>query len=760
MGIPLRLLIVEDSEDDALLLLRHLRDGDFEPAHQRVDTAETMDAALRDETWDLVLCDYRLPSFSGPKALELFQEYDIDIPFIVVSGTIGEEMAADLIKAGAHDLILKDRPVRLVPSIKRELADAEARREHKRVAAEKREQDERIRLILGTADDGIIAIDERGIIESFNPAAETIFGHSPEDVLGKNVKMLMPPPHSDQHDDYIASYLRSGDAKVIGIGREVEGLRADGAIFPLELRVSHLRIGDKSEFIGFVRDITERRQTVDALRESERRFRDFAESASDWFWEMGPDLRFSYISERIFAVTGIRPKEIVGTLRTSLVHPSASPEETVKWEAHEADLEARRSFKNFEYSYETADGKDLYVRVSGTPVFDQDGTFLGYRGTGTDVTEQRQTESQYRQMQKMEAVGQLTGGIAHDFNNLLTIVLGNAGILQRRIQNDEKLSNLVKAIISASQRGSDLTRRLLAFSHSQDLDNSVFNVNELISGMDDLLHRSLSENIDIQIEAEDELWPIEADFSQLENALLNLAINARDAMPAGGELNISTKNVSITKENAATDSGPASGDHVKISIGDTGCGMDDETRKRVFEPFFTTKEVGKGTGLGLSMVYGFMQQSGAHIEIESEVNLGTSIHLYFPKAGIETVLGDIKKVISGEVPMGSETILFVEDDAEVRRTGVRILSELGYRLIEAENGPKALEILEANADIDLLFTDIVMPGGMTGVELAQKASEKYPNLKVMFASGYADEVLEEHELSRSELSTAEQNQSK
>ena len=367
------------------------------------------------------------------------------------------------------------------------------------------------------------------------------------------------------------------------------------------------------------------------------------------------------------------------------------------------------------------------------PVFDARGEPTGVGLVVTDVTEQKKIEAQLAQAQRIESLGQLTGGIAHDFNNLLTSILLNADVLASVL--DDKLRPLAEAVRTAAERGADLTRRLLAFGRRQMLEPRPTDLRELLIGMEALMRRTIGEHIRIEFRHAADLWFATVDPSQLEHAVLNLALNARDAMPNGGRLTIETVNCVFDADQASLEIKP--GQYVMIAVGDTGVGMAPDALARAFEPFFTTKDVGKGTGLGLSMVYGFVKQSGGHARIQSEPGNGTVVRLYVPRAIVAEVAPSAAPAPSAELPRGKETVLFVEDDPMVRQyTGQQIVG-LGYEVITAENAVEALALVEKGAAPDLLFTDVVMPGGMNGRQLALKLRERWPNLRVLYTSGYA-----------------------
>jgi nitrogen-specific signal transduction histidine kinase len=359
----------------------------------------------------------------------------------------------------------------------------------------------------------------------------------------------------------------------------------------------------------------------------------------------------------------------------------------------------------------------------------------------TDVTEQRNTEAQLRQSQRLEAVGQMTGGIAHDFNNLLTVIMGNAEQMEET--EDQSLRALAKMTREAAERAAELTNRLLAFSRKQPLDPKAIDINALISNMDGLIRRAIGGQLEIKTVLGDGLWHVYVDPSQLENALLNLAINARDAMPNGGHLTIETSNIRIDDAAVADQVGFAPGDYLLVTVSDTGTGMDRNTLAHAFEPFFTTKDVGKGSGLGLSMIYGFVKQSRGYVRIDSELGRGTSVKIHLPRAADDVALAR-QESRDGSLPRGSEKILLVEDDAMVRDLVVMQLGHLGYRVVSTASGSKALEALEREGGFDLLFTDVVMPGGLDGRQLADEAWKIFPGLPVIFISGYAESAVVHH----------------
>jgi signal transduction histidine kinase len=360
-------------------------------------------------------------------------------------------------------------------------------------------------------------------------------------------------------------------------------------------------------------------------------------------------------------------------------------------------------------------------------------------------TQRLKAEQALRQAQKMEAVGQLTGGLAHDFNNLMHVVVGNLEIIARTLPTEaDRPRRCADSALQAARKAVLLTQRLLAFSSLQPLAPKPVNVNGLVAGMSDLLHRTLESSIGIKSVLGGEIWMVEVDANQLESAVLNLAVNARDAMKGSGRLTIETHNVTLDRNALNGNPYVIPGDYVSLAVTDDGCGMEQSIIERAVEPFFTTKEVGKGTGLGLSQVYGFAKQSGGYLKIYSEVGQGTSVKIFLPRYIGEAVLESQAKIISPVKSVGNETILVVEDDDDVRLFSVEVLRELGYRVLEAEDGPKAIGLIRDDKDIDLLFTDVVLPGGLNGAALAAEALAMRPTLAVLYTSGYDRNAISHH----------------
>ncbi len=875
------------------------------------------------------------------------------------------------------------------PAVEARITDVSKRYETEQAL---QENEALLRAVFENSPSAIVLKDLEGRYQFVNNSFCSWLGLKPDEMIGKTADAFFPPDTAHRGADQDRQILQSGK------GLEWEG---ELPVAANKRRTFHFnkfpvsQADGKISSIGLIgTDITEQKQADDAARASEERFRHFAESAADWFWEMDENLRFTFISSSIERAHGISAKWYYGKTREDLLGQNYDRK---LWAQHLKALQAHRAFRDFTYLRVGDDVEPRWLRTSGKPVFDTDGTFLGYRGTGTDVTalmarevaivesertlreilenspigvtiiahteahgqveakrvfanaalaelfgassregiiaedisktwcdldqlqfaneatkkgidlvdfetkrrrldgteiwvsintrnlqfdnqdcvmvwhfdvterkesdamlqqttallrsildhmpalislkdlqghylmantgfaefhgknvneiigltvfdldldesharavaaqdqsvvdagtiqieerskpsptgelerrvtkfptfdsnglvngigtvsvdigSQRAIEDQLRQAQKMEAVGQLTGGVAHDFNNLLGVVIGNLDFLDELLESDGDQRELIATALQAALQGAELTNRLLAFSRRQALSPKILDLNALVSGMMDLLKRTLGETVRIRTSASPELKLVEIDPGQLETAFLNLAVNARQAMPEGGQLFIETSNVELDEKYAEQHEDLTPGSYAMLAVSDNGVGMSAGTLKHAFEPFFTTKEVGQGSGLGLSMVFGFAKQSRGHVSIYSEEGKGTSVKLYLPVSEEQTST-TFNKPTQDSFPMGSgETVLVVEDDANLRELAVKSVSSLGYNVIEAADGPAALAILDNNVHIDILFTDVVLPKGMNGVALSQTVVERRPSVRVLFTSGYTENAI-------------------
>jgi len=604
MGKPLRVLMVEDSEDDALLVLRELRAAGYDPTHERVDTAAALEASLDRHPWDLLIGDYSMPHFSGTAALAILRERGLDIPYICVSGTITEELAVAAMKAGANDYVTKGQLKRLLPAIERELREAQAR-------ATLRATEASFATLVEHAPVGIYRSSPEGRFLSANAAVVRMLGYeSAADVLG------------------------------LDMARDVYA------------------------------DAAERQRLV------------------------------------------------------------------------ERDTYSDRQYDSVEATWKRRDGRLLTVQLSVRAVRNRAGQVEYYETFVRDVTDQRRLQQQVLQSQKMEAVGRLAGGIAHDFNNLLTVITSYSDLLLEDLAPGDAKRDDLEQVRKAADGAAALTRQLLAFSRQQAVEPRVVSLNTVVEGLHKILRRVIGEDIELTTTLAPDLGAVRADVGQLEQVLMNLAVNARDAMPTGGRLTVETANVEHDPDYARDREAAAVRQFAMLAVSDTGCGMDEATKVRIFEPFFTTKEPGKGTGLGLATVYGIVKQAGGFIWVYSEPGQGTSFKIYLPE--VDATAERTTAVAGARAPRGTETVLLVEDAAAVRAVTKQVLERQGYVVLEAPDGEAALRLAQQHrGPIHLLLTDVVLPR-VSGRELAERLTQVRPDMKVLYASGYTDDSVVRH----------------
>lgn len=988
----LRVLHVEDSERDVGLLTRHLTRAGYELRSQRVDTAEAMRAALQNEEWDVILCDYSMPQFNALSALAVRKEIGSDLPFIIISGTIGEEIAVEAMRAGAHDYLMKDKLARLAPTIERELLEAENRRARRQAEEGLKNSEAELRALFAAMTDVILVIDSEGRHLKVAPTRASSLYLPPAERVGKKLSEVLPPESADLFLDHVHRALEEGRTQhleyklsiqgletwfegtvspmtsdsVIWVGRditerklaeqqlriqaaalesaanaivitdnkgmiswinsafteltgytfeevigkntsilksgvhdedfyqtlwdkilsgqvwqgEITNVRKDGSTYVEEQTITPVlnESGEIINFIGIKQEITERKRAEEektaliAQLESQRqRLDNIISSVPGAVWETWrePDAasqHTDFVSDYIETMLGYTVEEWLSmpNFWLSIVHPDDREQTAqavasdfakagtnnsrefrwigkdgrVVWvqsnsavitdsegkpagtrgvtiditerkRAEQAVRQAEEKYRGiFENAVEgifqsTLEGRFISVNPSmarflgyespedlmahrtdiGTQHYvdkntrpelqrmlaehdvvvgyeceiyrknlskiwavenvrairDENGSILYYEGSIEDITERKTLENQLRQSQKLEAVGILAGGVAHDFNNLLTVISGYSDLTLLKLSEDDPLYRNILEIKRAGERAAALTRQLLAFSRKQVLQPKVLLLNAVVSELEKLLRRLIGEDIGLRAVLDPDLGSVKADPGQIEQIIMNLAVNARDAMPKGGKLTIETRNVSLDEEYARNHIAVTPGNYVMLAVSDTGMGMDAETQARIFEPFFTTKEAGKGTGLGLSTVYGIVKQSGGNIWVYSEVGRGTTFKIYLPRVG-EGVPEPRRRSIARSA-RGSETVLLAEDEDAVRKLARQVLEMNGYEVLEAANGDAALSICKHQTEpIHLLITDVIMPE-MSGRELADQLAKLRPEMKVLFMSGYTDNAI-------------------
>ena len=597
MKPSLHVLLVEDSDDDAQLLVLELTRGGHKVSAKRVETAEALRAALAEGTWQVVLCDFTLPHFSGAEALRIVKESGLDLPFIYVSGTMGEDIAVEAMKAGAHDYIVKHSLARLVPAVERELREAQDRKQGREAEAQMRMSEHKYRHLFKSMRDAALLISvENGKIIDANEEAESLLGRGRDALLGMDHAQLyrLPGP----------------PAEASAAGYEAEIVRSDGRVVPVHVCSSMIELYDRPFQLTLFRDITERREL----------------------------------------------------------------------------------------------------------------------------------EDQFRQAQKMEAIGRLAGGIAHDFNNLLAVIQMQSSIMLDAPADPAGVREGTHQIMAAAERAANLTRQLLTFSRRSVRQSKDIDLGEVAGNMTKLIRRLIGEDVMLETRFAPSLPLINADPGMMEQVVMNLAVNARDAMPAGGRLLVALDVKTIGDDYVRLHPRARPGAFVCLSVSDTGCGIPKEDLPHIFEPFFTTKEIGKGTGLGLATVFGIIEQHHGWIEVLSTVGAGTTFQVFLP--ALATARPAAAAVNGPVVRGGTETLLLVEDEAILRNLACAALERHGYRVLTAGSATEAIKRWEERTvPVDLLLTDLIMPGGMSGDELADTLIRSQPGLKVVFTSGYSNDLL-------------------
>jgi two-component system cell cycle sensor histidine kinase/response regulator CckA len=598
-----------------------------------------------------------------------------------------------------------------------------------------------LRGVLDSALDAVISIDAAGTVSFWNRTAETMFGWSAGEAVGRELAdLILPASHREAHRRGLAHFAATGEGPILGRRLELSGMHRDGGEFPLELRVTALAAGETWSFNAFIADLTARKEAAAALAQSEERYRRFFEEdlAGAFFSSPGGEIvDCNPAFARMFGFASAAAAQ-----RASLASLLPSPEDLPMLLAR---LARERGLEAIELELRRCDGTPLHAVANLVASLDADGRLTEIKGYLVDDTERRRVEEQLRQSQRLDAIGLLAGGVAHDFNNLLGVITGYSELVGTQLPPDlGRVRQHVEEIRRAGERAAALTRQLLAFSRKQLLQPRVTDLNAIVLDVERLLRRLIGEDIDLVTIVQPGLDRVKVDPPQIEQVILNLAINARDAMPRGGKLTLETANVRLDEEYVRLHREAKPGPHVMLAVSDTGYGMDTHTQARIFEPFFSTKGPGRGTGLGLATVYGIVKQSDGSIWVYSEPGQGTTFKVYLPRA--ETVDGDLDARIEAPAPPppGWETVLVVEDEETLRDIVREGLTAAGYAVLEARHAGEALRVCDQHRDpIHLLITDTVMPG-LGGRELAQRVKALRPEIKVLYMSGYTDDTVVRH----------------
>jgi PAS domain S-box-containing protein len=993
MATPLKVLIVEDQVADAELMERELRRAGFAPVCRRAETEEGYRSQL-DPGLDVILADYTLPSFDATRALEILAETGLDVPLILVTGTVGEVKAVNCMKLGAADYLLKDRLGRLGPAVTQALEARALRRKESQAKENLRASEERFRLLFDQAPLGYQSLDAQGRFVEVNRTWLEMMGYTRKEVIGRGFADFLDSRGAAQFEQSFQEFKCAGEV----CGVEFEMRRKDGSSFTAAFtgKIAHDESGGFIQTHCVLQDVTRQRQAEQALRQSEENYRRIVETSQEGIWSVDREFVTTFVNPRMADMLGYRVVEMLGRRSTEFMHEEER-------EPHLQRIEARRRgvSETYERRYRHRDGSVRWLLTAATPLMDPDGAFAGsfamladiterrraeeelrnserrfravlenmsliglmldregrvllandfllrltgwereevlgrdwfdtfvpadirgevrsifdrtigtglfpvhfeneivtrrgerrmvawnnslfsdeqgniasvtsigqditerrtaefnlrlsearYRtlveniplkvflkdresryvsvnrayaeelglaaeavvgktdfdlyppelaeaylgsdrrvlaggevleydeehfddgrrhvihmvkvpvtdsvgkitgvlGAFSDITERLLLEEQLRHSQKMEAVGRLAGGVAHDFNNLLTVIGGYAQIALLNLSAADPLHDNLQEITVAAERASNLTRQLLAFSRRQVLETRALDLNEVVRGMQKMLGRLLGEDIDLAMRLAEHLGRVKADPGQIEQVISNLAVNARDAMPQGGRLEILTGEAELEGPSVLEGSGLKAGRYVTLAVSDEGHGMDAQTQARIFEPFFTTKGLGKGTGLGLSTVFGIVRQSGGDIRVESAPGRGTVFRVFFPQ--VDEPVSAVVENRGGEIPRGTETVLVIEDDKALRKLAAEMLGTQGYTVLTTKNGEEALALFtERKERVDLVLTDVVMPGGR-GPDVLKRLEQVRDGFKSLYMSGYADDSVVQLELLRRE----------
>lgn len=857
----IKILLLEDNSSDAELCIRRLKKSDLTIDVDLATAAEQFKEFSRSNVYDLVITDYRLPGWNGLDALHWLRTEGKDMPVILVTGTLGDELAIQCMKSGVSDYVLKDNLERLPVAIQRALEERKLRSardwaerelkqseeqyrllfnanphpmwvfdretlrflmvndaavrhygyslkeflsmtardirppeeverfealsrtwdrpratselwKHKRkdgtvidveisaqaimfraveaelvlahdvtaqrrAEAQVRKSKEQLQLLLDSTAEAIYAIDTNGVCTLLNAACMRLLRYTDESqLLGYKMHEIMHHSYADG-TPYPIESCRIYSGLSLGVKTHVTDevfWRADGTSFPAEYWSFPIR--DEGRIVGSVItffDISDRIDAEDRLRRSESRYRSIIERAPYGIFRVNAQGRIVMGNQALARMLGCKPEDDLSDLNMK-THIYADPTE---WERVISGFTLEGSSVQ-ETEWVRGDNQRITVRIAGRQLPPDDDLPNGYEVFVEDITQTNSLQKQFEHAQRMEAVGRLAGGVAHDFNNLLMVISGYAQLLQE-CSDQATSSQYALQIREASVKAAGITRQLLAFSRKQVVDPTLLDLNYVVSDLNKMLPRLLGEDVKLEIALESQLGTIRADRTQIEQVIMNLAVNARDAMPKGGLLKIATANFEVEADRKTLSIGAPPGRYVELQVSDNGMGMTSDVLSRMFEPFFTTKEAAKGTGLGLSTVYGIVKQSHGFISVESTPGVGTTFKVYLPRLDGPVPLE--RQSTPRPAPFGTETILLVEDDPRLRNVSRVYLESKGYSVLQAQNADEALLIAQSPERIHLLITDLVMPG-LGGVDLAEKLVAMRPDLSVILVSGYTDRVLD------------------
>jgi PAS domain S-box-containing protein len=732
----LRLLIAEDNPDDLTLTLRELKKSGLDLQIATVSTRSQFVEVLNSQPVDIALSDFRMKGWTGVDALTEIIKLDADIPLILVTGTLGDLKAVECMKLGITDYVLKHQIGRLPMAIIRAQEERSLRLSQKLAAEAVRESEAHYRTLVENAPEAIVVLDvDKGMFVDCNNNALRLFRMKREDLLTHGPGELSPIFQPDGRHSIVATQLWAERASANETSSfEWIHRNSTGGDVPCEVHLVRLASPTRQLVRGSILDITERKRSEEAVRESETRYRELVNNAMYGIYWVSPDGTLLDTNPALVRMLGYDSIEsLLATRDTGILFCDPAMREHVLTQDGPADR------GEFTVEWKRRDGKLITVRLIGRRATDPRRKTACIEVIVEELTERLALEKQLRQGQKFEAIGQLAGGIAHDFNNMIGAILGWAELGMDETDVDARLHRHFDKIRHQAIRAAALTRQLLAFARRQILEPRDLDLNQNVIETLSLLENVIGSNIEIRPDLTANLPVIRADPTQIEQVIMNLCINARDAMPEGGLLTIQTGEFTFDNQFLAAEPHAKPGRYAMLAVTDSGIGMDATTLDRIFEPFFTTKETGKGTGLGLATVYGIVRQHGGFLHVYSEVNIGTTFRIYLPLAATVGKLAlppdDVQPVRGG-----SEVILIAEDHEGLRELAREILESLGYSVLTASDGDEAIRIFEMHRDqIDLLLFDVVLPK-MNGPKAYARICTLKPEVPIIFATGYSPDI--------------------
>ncbi len=726
MNKKMGVLIIEDSENDALLNVKQLERLGYSVDYLRVESGMELRAALEKQEWDVVLSDFAMPHFSGIEALEIVRKKSKYIPFIFVSGMIGEDRAAEAMRDGANDYVLKDNLKRLGPSIERELRDVQLRIESEKAGQELHASEERNRTLIESAPVAILSVDMKGTITSVNPWCEKITGQAAEELVGARFLSLVHPHDATGAAVWFQEALENGDSPI----REFRLQTKSGDVRYVQTKVvSLIESENLAGMVGFAADITERKRAEEAVSHLAA----IVKSSSDAI--IGMDLTGNVTSWNVGAekMYGYTAKETMGKPIEMLSPPDRQEESSLLRARVLGGEEVIRT----ETMHVRKGARSIDASLTLSPIIGDAGAISGISTIARDITEQKAMDAQFRRTQRMETLGSLASGIAHDLNNVLTPITLGLETLQRKYADDEKTIRLLAMLESAINRGTGVVKQILTFARGSEVKRAPLELAAVVEDMKRIIEDTFPKSITATVDVRPGNWLILGDKTQIQQVLMNLCVNARDAMPKGGRLTISVKSVVIDENYAKMSNGVKPGDYVMLQVSDTGTGIRKENLEKLFEPFFTTKESGMGTGLGLSIVQGIVKGHGGFIEVESELNKRTTFKIYLPLALSQDAPHQIEFDMKPRLGHG-ESIIIVDDEAAIREITKSTLESYRYNVLVAEDGSEAVALFARHSDqVVLVLTDLIMPI-MDGVATIHALRRLNPNLKIIATTAHPD----------------------